>query len=179
MCLSNQIKPGREWFPSPLGDFNRLFEGLIGELFKIWHWNMFYFFNDFSLAPKMWICTIPVLVKACWMQCPLHNQKVKTNLVSMVPHANWHHSTVRQSEHTKYSTYQQQCNGSKCSLWGMKMTILSKLVEFSFIPCMSASAIECRSIGSCSRSGLCAGLMITGLHFQLLLTLPPSNTECQ
>ena len=26
-------------------------------------------------------------------------------------------------------------------------------------------------------SGLCAGLMITGLHFQLLLTLPPSDTE--
>ena len=44
LCLSNQVRPGREWFPSPLGDFNRLFEGLIGELFKIWHWNMFYFF---------------------------------------------------------------------------------------------------------------------------------------
>ena len=52
----------------------------------------------------------------------------------MVPHANWHHSTVRQSEHTKYSTYQQQCNGSKCSLWGMKMTTLPKLVEFSLSP---------------------------------------------
>ena len=97
----------------------------------------------------------------------------------MVPHANWHHSTVRQSEHTKYSTYQQQCYGSKCSLLGMKMTTLPKLVEFSFIPHMSASVIECRSIGSCSSSGLCAGLMITGLHFQLLLTLPPSDTEYQ
>ena len=53
LCLSNQVRPGREWFPSPLGDFNRLFEGLIGELFKIWHWNMFYFLNDISLAPKM------------------------------------------------------------------------------------------------------------------------------
>ena len=54
LCLSNQVRPGMEWFPSPLGDFNRLFEGLIGELFKIWHWNMFYFFlNDISLAPKM------------------------------------------------------------------------------------------------------------------------------
>ena len=32
-----QIKLGLEEndFPSPLGDFNRLFEGLIGELFKI------------------------------------------------------------------------------------------------------------------------------------------------
>ena len=45
LCLSNQVRPGREWFPSPLGDFNRLFEGLIGELFLIWHWNMFYFFK--------------------------------------------------------------------------------------------------------------------------------------
>ena len=26
--------------------------------------------------------------------------------------------TIQQSEHTKYSTYQQQCNGS--SLWGMQ-----------------------------------------------------------
>ena len=44
LCLSSQVRPGREWFPSPLGDFNRLFEGLIGGLFKIWHWNMFFFF---------------------------------------------------------------------------------------------------------------------------------------
>ena len=87
--------------------------------------------------------------------------------------------TIQQSEHTKYSTYQQQCNGSKCSLWRMKMTTLPKLVEFSFIPYMSAGVIECRSIGSCSSSGLCAWLMITGLHFQLLFTLPPSDTECQ
>ena len=49
----------------------------------------------------------------------------------MVPHANWHHP---KSEHTKYSTYQQQCTGSKCSLWGMKMATTTKLVEFSFYP---------------------------------------------
>ena len=48
-----------------------------------------------------------------------------------------------------------------------------------FIPYVSASVIECRSIGSCSSSGLCAELMITaGLPFQLLFTLPPSDTEC-
>ena len=86
---------------------------------------------------------------------------------------------IQQSEHTMYSTNQQQCIGSKCSLWGRKMTTLSKLVEFSIIPYMSASVIECRSIGSCSSSGLCAGLMITGLHFQLLIIQPPSDTECQ
>ena len=39
-----------------------------------------------------------------------------------------------------------------------------------FISCMSASVIEYRSIGSCSSSGLCAGLLITGFHFQLLPT---------
>ena len=52
----------------------------------------------------------------------------------MVPHANWHHPT---SEHTKYSTYQLQCTGSKCSLWGMKMTTTTKLVEFSFLSSVS------------------------------------------
>ena len=36
------------------------------------------------------------------------------------------------------------------------------LLISGFIPCMSASANECRSIGSCSSSGLCAGLLITG-----------------
>ena len=68
--LSNQVRPGREWFPSPLGDFNRLFEGPIGELFKIRHWNMFYFLNDINLAPAMWICII-----VCWLkqaECSVH-----------------------------------------------------------------------------------------------------------
>ena len=53
------------------------------------------------------------------------------------------------------------------------------LLNSVFITYMSASVPECTSIGSCSSSGLCAGLMITGLHFQLLLTLPPSDTEWQ
>ena len=42
--------------------------------------------------------------------------------------------TIQHFEHTKYSTYQQQCNGSKSSLWGMNMTTLPKLVEYSFYP---------------------------------------------
>ena len=50
-CLSNQVRSAREWFPSPLGDFIRLFEGLIGELFQIWHWNMFYFFKWHQSGP--------------------------------------------------------------------------------------------------------------------------------
>ena len=55
------------------------------------------------------------------------------------------------------------------------------LMNSVFIPYsyMSAGVIECRSIGSCSSSGLCAGLMITGIYFQLPLTLPLSDTECQ
>ena len=48
----------------------------------------------------------------------------------MVPHANWHHPA---SEHTKYSTYQQHCTGSKFSLWWMKMTTTAKLAELSFL----------------------------------------------
>ena len=51
LCLSNQVRSAREWFPSPLGDFIRLFEGLIGELFQIWHWNMFYFFKWHQSGP--------------------------------------------------------------------------------------------------------------------------------
>ena len=38
--------------PSPLGDFNRLFEGLIRVLFKLWHFNMIYFLNGINLAQK-------------------------------------------------------------------------------------------------------------------------------
>ena len=38
------------------------------------------------------------------------------------------------------------------------------LLNSVFIPYMSASVIECRSIGRCSSSGLCAGLMITGVN---------------
>ena len=76
LCLSNQVRPGREWFPSPLGDFNRLFEGLIGELFKVWPWNMFYFFKWHQSGPlnvNLYHCCAG---KASWMHCPLHNQKV-------------------------------------------------------------------------------------------------------
>ena len=71
------------------------------------------FLNGINLTLKMYICIIALLVKASWMQCPLHNQKVNKP-VSMVPRANWHHPT---SGHTKYSTYQQHCIDSKCSLW--------------------------------------------------------------
>ena len=78
----------------------------------------------------------------------------------MVQHAIWHHPTVNTIWTHKVQFYQLQCTGSKCS----------QLVEFSFIAFMSACVIGFRSIGSCSSTGLCAGLLITGLCFQLLLT---------
>ena len=71
LCLSNQVRPGSEWFPSPLGDFNRLFEGPVGELFKIWHWNMFYFFKRTSVWPLK--CEFVSLL--CWLkqaECSVH-----------------------------------------------------------------------------------------------------------
>ena len=76
LCLSNQVWPGRKWFHSPLGDFNRLFKGLIGELSKIWHWNMFYFFRWHQPGPEnvnLYHCCAG---KASRMQCPLHIKKV-------------------------------------------------------------------------------------------------------
>ena len=41
------------YFPSPLGDFNRFSEGLIGVLFKLWHFNMFYVVNGINLAKNV------------------------------------------------------------------------------------------------------------------------------
>ena len=70
LCLSNQVRSAREGFPSPLGDFIRLFEVLIGELFKYDIVICFIFLNDISLAPKMWICIIALLVKQA--ECSVH-----------------------------------------------------------------------------------------------------------
>ena len=38
--------------PSPLDDFNRLFECLIEVLFKLWHCNIIYILNEIILAKK-------------------------------------------------------------------------------------------------------------------------------
>ena len=103
LCLSNTVRHGRKIYVS--------------------------FLNDISLAPKVQICIIAVLVKASWMQCRLHNEKVNQpsfhgascQLAPFNSQTIWTH---------EYSTNQQQCTGSKCSLWGMKMTIIPKLVGF-------------------------------------------------
>ena len=128
-CPSNEVRPRRKLFPS-LCDFNRPFEIIIGELFKIWGWNMFFF-----LITPVWPLKCKFASLLCWLKRaePLHNQKVNKPSFhdascQLAP------SPVRQSEHTQYSTYQQQCNGSNCTFRGMNMTTLPKLVEFSCYP---------------------------------------------
>ena len=39
--------------PSSLGDFNTLFEGLIGVLFQLWHLNVINFLNAVNLVKTM------------------------------------------------------------------------------------------------------------------------------
>ena len=111
-----------------------------------------------SIWPKIIICIIGLLVKASWMQCPLHNQKLN-----------------------KPGFHGASCQLAPPNIWIHKVQYLPASLVYGewIIPCMSASANECRSIGSCNSSGLCAELLITGFHFQLLLTLPPSDTKCQ
>ena len=58
------------YFPSLLGDYNRLFRGQIGILVKIWHCNMIYFINGFNLAHKFQICIIALPVKQA--ECSVH-----------------------------------------------------------------------------------------------------------
>ena len=159
-----------------MGDFSRLFEGLIGELFQIWHWNMFYFFKWHQSGPEnvnLYHCCAG---KASWMQCPLHNQKVNKPC--------FHGASCQLAPFNSLNTQSTVLTNSSVMVarvvdgewrWQFYQNFLNSV----FIPYMSASVIECRSIGSCSSSGLCAGLMIRGLHFQLLFTLPPSDTECQ
>ena len=133
----------------------------------------FIFLNDISLAPKMYHCCAG---KASWMQCPLHNQKVNK--------PGFHGASCQLAPFNSLNTQSTVLTNSSVmvasAVYGeWRWQPYQNLLNSVFIPYMSASVIECRSIGSCSSSGLCAGLMITGLHFQLLFTLPPSDTECQ
>ena len=109
------------------------------------------------------------------MQCPLHNQKVNK--------PSFHGASCQLAPFNSLNTHSTVLTNSRAMVatvvygewrWQPYQNLLNSVV----IPYMSAN-IECRSIGSCSSSGLCAGLMITGLHFRLLFTLPPSDTECQ
>ena len=110
------------------------------------------------------------------MQCSLHNQKVNE--------PSFHGASCQLAPFNSLNT---QCTVHTNSSVMVASVVYGEwrwqpyqnLLNSVFIPYISACVIKCRSIGSCSSNGLCAGLMITGLHFQLLFTLPPSDTECQ
>ena len=109
------------------------------------------------------------------MQCPLHNQKVNK--------PSFHGASCQLAPFNSLNTQSTVLTNSSVmvasAVYGeWRWQPYQNLLNSVFIPYMSAGVIECRSIGSFSSSGLCAGLMITGLHFQLLFTLPPSDTEC-
>ena len=110
------------------------------------------------------------------MQYPLHNQKVNK--------PSFHGASCQLAPFNSLNTQTTVLTNNSVIVasvvdgewrWQPYQNFLNSV----FIRYMSANVIECRIIGSCSSSGLCAGLMITGLHFQLLFTLPPSDTECQ
>ena len=110
------------------------------------------------------------------MQCPLHNQKVNK--------PSFHGASCQLAPFNSLNTQSTVLTNSIVMVASVvygewRWQPYQNLLNSVFIPYMSASVIECRSIGNCSSSGLRAGLMITGLHFQLLFTLPPSDTKCQ
>ena len=51
-CVFQVMLGQQENSPSPLGDFNRLFEGLIGELFKTRLWNIAHCLEWYQSGPK-------------------------------------------------------------------------------------------------------------------------------
>ena len=105
------------------------------------------------------------------MQCPLHNQKLNK--------PSFYGASCQLAPFNSLNTQSTVPTNSSVMVASVidgewRWRPYQNLLNSVFIPYnMSASVIECRSIGSCSSSGLCAGLMITGLQFQLLFTLPP------
>ena len=158
-----------QYSPSPLGDFNRLLEGLIGVLFKLWHLNMIYILNAINLAQLYHsfagksklnaVSTSQSKSKQTWFPWCLMP-------IGTIQYLNIQSTVLTNSSvlviSVVYGEWKDDNHNKTC--W----------IHFC-IPCRSATVIECRRIGSCSSSGLCAGLLITPFHFQLLLTLPPSH----
>ena len=147
------------------------YEGLIGVLFKLWHLNMIYF--QMSL---IWPKNVNLYH---WFA-----GKSKLNAVStsqskskqtwfpwcLMPIGTIQYLNTQSTEFTNSSVLVTSVVYGEWK-WQPQQNLLNSF----FIPCMSASVIECRRIGICSSSGLCAGLLITGFHFQL----PLSDTKCQ
>ena len=75
----------------------------------------------------MKICIIAVLVKASWMQCPLHNQNVNKLSSHGAPCqlAPFHSQTILNA-HCTILTNSSVMVGRKCSLWGMKMMKMTR-----------------------------------------------------
>ena len=105
-CLWSHVKPARKFLPSPLVDFNRLFEGLIGALFKTWLLNTIYFLKRYQSGPKIKFI-LAVLAKATLMHCPL--QKLEENKPGF--HGAWCRLAPCQSQTTW--THTVQCTGNK------------------------------------------------------------------
>ena len=100
------------------------------------------------------------------MQCPFHNKKVNK--------PSSHGASCQLAPFNSLSTESTVLTNSSVMVASVvygewRWQPYQNLLNSVFIPYMSASVIECRSIGSCSSNGLCAGLFI----------LPPSDTECQ
>ena len=80
LCLSTHVKPGKKLFSLCTWGLLQAFwkpnfsiiQNMTLTYFKFFN----YILNSINLAPKVEICTIALLVKSSWMQCPLHNKKV-------------------------------------------------------------------------------------------------------
>ena len=79
-----------------------------------------------------------------FVHCPYQKQK----LVSMLPHRSLHHPTVRQSEHTQFSTFQQQ-RTSKKYLMGNDVGTTPQTSEKKRFWSHFCCVLECISNSSC------------------------------
>ena len=125
--------------PSALGDFNRPLKAKLEHYSKLDIAMWFMLLKWYRSGKKF------NLNHCCACKIKLNAQlNSQSELVSMVSHAQWDHPKIRQTEHTKYSTYEQRCTGSKSRLKMPPPTTFFGNSEW------------------------CAVLRVTGLHFQLL-----------
>ena len=149
------------------------FEGLIGVSLKLWNLSMFYSLNGINLTKNVnlyhWFAGRSKLNA---MSTSQSKSKQTWFPWCLMPIGTFQHLNTQITILTNSTVLVASLVYGEWR-WQRQQNLLNS----AFIPCMSASAIECRS--SCSSSGLCAGLLITGFHFQLLPTLSPSDTKCQ
>ena len=71
LCLSNQVRPGRKWLPSPLGDLNRLFEDPNWWIIQ----NMTLKYVLFFKMTPVWPLKCEFVSLLCWLkqaECSVH-----------------------------------------------------------------------------------------------------------